>query len=85
VLSGAAARRIAKSKLQELVVTDTIRATPGVAAVHDIRAIPIGPLIGEAIARTAKEESVSSLFNRGGRASAWAWAASIGSFTQNKY
>jgi ribose-phosphate pyrophosphokinase len=63
VLSGAAAQRIAKSKLQELVVTDTIQATPEVAAVHNIRVIPIGPLIGEAIARTAKEESVSSLFN----------------------
>jgi ribose-phosphate pyrophosphokinase len=63
VLSGAAAQRIAKSKLQELVITDTIQATPEVAAVHNIRVIPIGPLIGEAIARTAKEESVSSLFN----------------------
>jgi ribose-phosphate pyrophosphokinase len=63
VLSGAAAQRIAKSKLQELVVTDTIQATPEVAAAHNIRVIPIGPLIGEAIARTAKEESVSSLFN----------------------
>ena len=63
VLSGAAAQRIAKSKLQELVVTDTIQPTPEVAAAHNIRVIPIGPLIGEAIARTAKEESVSSLFN----------------------
>ena len=58
MLSGVAARRMAKSKLQELVVTDTIRATPEVAAVHNIRAIPIGPLIGEAIARAAKEETV---------------------------
>jgi ribose-phosphate pyrophosphokinase len=49
--------------LQELVVTDTIQPTPEVAAAHNIRVIPIGPLIGEAIARTAKEESVSSLFN----------------------
>jgi ribose-phosphate pyrophosphokinase len=30
---------------------------------ENIRVITIAPLIGEAIARTAKEESVSSLFN----------------------
>lgn len=63
VLSGAAAERIAKSKLSELVITDTILRSPAVASAPNIRAIPIGPLIGEAIARTAKEESVSSLFD----------------------
>jgi ribose-phosphate pyrophosphokinase len=63
VLSGAAAERVAASKLTELVITDTIPATPMVAAARNIRIIPIGPLIGEAIARTAKEESVSSLFD----------------------
>jgi ribose-phosphate pyrophosphokinase len=30
---------------------------------RNIRVISVGPLIGEAIARIAKEESVSSLFN----------------------
>jgi ribose-phosphate pyrophosphokinase len=63
VLSGAACERIAASKLKELVITDTIRETDGVSAAHNIRVIPIGPLIGEAIARTAREESVSSLFD----------------------
>jgi ribose-phosphate pyrophosphokinase len=63
VLSGAAASRISSSKLMELVVTDTIEATQAVQAAHNIRVIPIGPLIGEAIARTAREESVSSLFD----------------------
>ncbi len=63
VLSGQAAERIAKSKLLELVITDTIKPTPEVEAAHNIRVIPIGHLIGEAIARTAKEESVSSLFD----------------------
>ena len=48
---------------EELVITDTIRETDGVTAAHNIRVIPIGPLIGEAIARTAREESVSSLFD----------------------
>jgi ribose-phosphate pyrophosphokinase len=63
VLSGVAAERIASSKLLELVITDTIKPTPEVEAAHNIRVIPIGHLIGEAIARTAKEESVSSLFD----------------------
>jgi ribose-phosphate pyrophosphokinase len=63
VLSGAAVDRIAASKLKELVITDTIRPTEAVQAAHNIRVIPIGPLIGEAIARTAREESVSSLFD----------------------
>jgi ribose-phosphate pyrophosphokinase len=63
VLSGQAAERIGASKLKELVITDTIRPTDAVAATPNIRVIPIGPLIGEAIARTAREESVSSLFD----------------------
>jgi ribose-phosphate pyrophosphokinase len=63
VLSGGAAERIAASKLKELVITDTIRATDAINGAHNIRVIPIGPLIAEAIARTAREESVSSLFD----------------------
>lgn len=63
VLSGAAVERITASKLKELVITDTIRETDAVKAAQNIRVIPIGPLIGEAIARTAREESVSSLFD----------------------
>jgi ribose-phosphate pyrophosphokinase len=63
VLSGQAAARIANSKLLELVVTDTILPRPEVLAAPNVRVIPIGPLMGEAIARTAKEESVSSLFD----------------------
>jgi ribose-phosphate pyrophosphokinase len=34
-----------------------------VLAAGNIRMLQIGPLIGEAIARTASEESVSSLFD----------------------
>jgi ribose-phosphate pyrophosphokinase len=63
VLSGGAVARIAKSSLKELVVTDTIAPTEAVLQTNNIRILPIAPLIGEAIARTAKEESVSSLFD----------------------
>jgi ribose-phosphate pyrophosphokinase len=63
VLSGGAIARIAASHLKELVVTDTIAPTEAVLKARNVRVIPIAPLIGEAIARTAKEESVSSLFD----------------------
>ena len=63
VLSGGAVARISSSKLKELVITDTIAPTEAVRLASNIRVITIAGLIGEAIARTAKEESVSSLFD----------------------
>ena len=63
VLSGGAVGRIAKSRLKELVVTDSIQPTKDLLATPNIRLLPIGNLIGEAIQRTASEESVSSLFD----------------------
>ncbi|MGA7973967.1 MAG: ribose-phosphate pyrophosphokinase [Pseudolabrys sp.] len=63
VLSGGAVTRIVNSRLKELVITDSIQATDAVAAAPNIRMLQIAPLIGEAIHRTALEESVSSLFD----------------------
>jgi ribose-phosphate pyrophosphokinase len=63
VLSGGAIARIAGSKLQELVITDSIQPTQAVADARNIRVVSIADLIGEAISRTATEESVSSLFD----------------------
>lgn len=63
VLSGGAAARIKASKLKELVITDSIQATPEVLSVDNIRVIETASLIGEAINRTAAEKSVSSLFD----------------------
>jgi ribose-phosphate pyrophosphokinase len=63
VLSGGAVARITGSKLKELVITDSIQPTPAVEAAHNIRVLSISDLIGEAISRTASEESVSSLFD----------------------
>lgn len=63
VLSGGAAARISGSQLQELVITDSIQPTQAVIDAHNIRVISIGDLMGEAISRTATEESVSSLFD----------------------
>lgn len=63
VLSEGASERIVASKLKELVVTDSIQDTEATKAAANIRRITIAPLIGEAIARTASEQSVSSLFD----------------------
>jgi ribose-phosphate pyrophosphokinase len=63
VLSGGAIARISGSKLQELVITDSIQPTQAVLDAANIRVVSIGDLIGEAISRTATEESVSSLFD----------------------
>jgi len=63
VLSGGAVTRIAGSKLKELVITNTIQPTSAVEAAANIRVVTIADLIGEAISRTASEESVSSLFD----------------------
>jgi ribose-phosphate pyrophosphokinase len=63
VLSGGAVARVSSSKLKELVVTDTIHPTEAMRVSKNIRVLSIAPLIGEAIARTANEESVSSLFD----------------------
>ncbi|PYF01583.1 ribose-phosphate pyrophosphokinase [Rhodopseudomonas faecalis] len=63
VLSGGATTRIINSRLKELVITDSIQATEAVRNAPNIRSLSISSLIGEAIGRTAAEESVSSLFD----------------------
>ena len=63
VLSGGAVSRISASKIKELVITDSIEPTAAVRVAKNIRVVSVAPLVGEAIARTAKEESVSSLFD----------------------
>src|SRR5579862_2132189 len=63
VLSGGAATRVAKSNLKELVITDSILQKKAVTDAGNVRLLSIAPLIGEAISRTAAEESVSSLFD----------------------
>jgi len=62
VLSGGAVARVTSSSLKNLVITDSIQSTEAVRVAHNIRVISISTLIGEAIARTSGEKSVSSLF-----------------------
>ncbi|MGM4986491.1 ribose-phosphate pyrophosphokinase [Rhizobium sp. 11_C7_N12_5] len=62
VLSDGACGRIGASNLKELVVTDSIEETDAHRQTANIRRVTIAPLIGEALVRTSKEQSVSSLF-----------------------
>ncbi|AQX20075.1 ribose-phosphate pyrophosphokinase [Bartonella sp. WD16.2] len=63
VLSGNAIERITNSEMKELIITDSIMPTTKIEQAHNIRVLAIADLIGEAIARTAAEQSVSSLFD----------------------
>ena len=63
VLSGGAVAQITASHLKELVITNSIQPSEAVRVANNVRVLSIASLIGEAIARTAEEKSVSSLFD----------------------
>jgi ribose-phosphate pyrophosphokinase len=62
VLSGPAVDRIAASRLDELVVTDTIPLSPAAIATGRIRQLSVAELLGETMRRISSAESVSSLY-----------------------
>jgi ribose-phosphate pyrophosphokinase len=62
VLSGPALDRIGGSKMETLLVTNTIPVEVAVAKCPRIRPLSIAPLLGEAIQRIHEGSSVSSLF-----------------------
>lgn len=62
VLSGPAIERIEDSDLKTLVVTDTIPLNENARACDKIKVLSISELIGEAIIRSFKGDSVTSLF-----------------------
>ena len=62
VLSGPAIERIVNSHIKNLVVTDTIPLNEKAAACGKIVVISIAELVGEAIIRSYRGDSVTSLF-----------------------
>jgi len=62
VLSGPAIERINESVLKSLVVTDTIPLSAKAAACDKIKVLTISQLVGEAIIRSYRGDSVTSLF-----------------------
>jgi ribose-phosphate pyrophosphokinase len=59
VLSNGASKKIDSSKLEELVISDSI---PYKGTSKKVRQVSLAPLFGEAMRRITNEESVSSLF-----------------------
>ena len=62
VLSGPAIERINESVLKSVVVTDTIPLTEKAAACDKVKVLTISQLVGEAIIRSFRGDSVTSLF-----------------------
>lgn len=62
VLSGPAVSRIEKSALNSLVATDTVPLSEEAAACDKIKILSIAPLVGEAIIRSHRGDSVTTLF-----------------------
>ena len=62
VLSGAALKNIADSRLDELVVTDTIPLRADAAVCGRIRQLSVAALLAESMRRIAEGESLSSMF-----------------------
>jgi len=62
VLSGPAVQKINDSPLERLIVTNSIPLGSRVKQCKKIKVLSISRLIGEAVLRTHKEESISSLF-----------------------
>ncbi|MEJ2692935.1 MAG: ribose-phosphate diphosphokinase [Candidatus Thiodiazotropha sp.] len=62
VLSGPAVTNLSNSKLDELVVTNTIPLSEAALKCHNIRQVSIAELLAETMRRISNEESVSSLF-----------------------
>ena len=63
VLSGPSIERVKNSKLNELVITDSIAPTKLILDASNIRILNLAPLIAEAIRRISSDSSVSSLFD----------------------
>jgi ribose-phosphate pyrophosphokinase len=62
VLSGPAVTNLSNSKLDELVVTNTIPLSEAASQCPNIRQVSIAELLAETMRRISNEESVSSLF-----------------------
>jgi ribose-phosphate pyrophosphokinase len=63
VLSGPAVERIAKSNIEEVVVTNTIPLSPAARGVARIKMLSVGELLARGIRSIHEETSISELFS----------------------
>ena len=64
VLAGQALERLVEAPIDEVVVTDTIPLSERGKELGNVRVLSVSSMLGEAIKRIHKNESVSSLFNQ---------------------
>ena len=64
VFAGQALERLSKAPIDEIIVTDTIPLSDDAKALGKIKVLTCAAMIGEAIHRIHKNESVSSLFRK---------------------
>ena len=62
VLSGSAFDNITNSKIDEIVVTDSIPLTEKIKSTGKVRTLTLAPMLAEAIRRISNEESISAMF-----------------------
>ena len=63
VFVGEAVERLNNSPFDEVIVTDTIPMHEGTRAIKNVKVLTISELLGEAIKRIHRNESVSGMFN----------------------
>ncbi|MFC1678051.1 ribose-phosphate diphosphokinase [Planctomycetota bacterium] len=63
VFAGEALERLAGADIDEVIVTDTIPLSEEAKKVGNIKVLSVSAMLGEAIKRIHRDESVSSLFN----------------------
>ena len=63
VLAGPAMERLSKAPIDEIIVTDTIPLTSEAEKLGKIKVLTVASMLGEAIKRIHRNQSVSSLFN----------------------
>jgi ribose-phosphate pyrophosphokinase len=62
VFAPGAVEKLNNAPIDEVVVTDTIPLTPEAAKLRKIKVLTVSAMLGEAIKRIHRNESVSSLF-----------------------
>jgi ribose-phosphate pyrophosphokinase len=64
VFAGDALKQLAQAPIEEIIVTDTIPLTGEAKKIKNIKVLTVSELLGEAIKRIHRDESVSSLFKQ---------------------
>ncbi|MCE2593568.1 ribose-phosphate pyrophosphokinase [Motilimonas cestriensis] len=63
VFSGNAAKNIAESVIDEVIVTDSIPLSPEMAKLDKVTQLTLSAMLAEAIRRVSNEESISAMFH----------------------